>query len=218
MKKILLVALTVLASVCGPVSQAQTKQPEDGFDYKTLPAAQPTEPKGKIEVVEFFSYKCPHCNAFEPSMDAWIKKAPADVVVKHVPAKITDSWVPAQRLYYALEGLGKANELHSKVYYAIHIEKQQFENREQIADWAEKQGIDRKKFLDMYNSFSVETKVNQANKLAISYKIDGVPTLVVGGRYVTAPSMVSTMPGSPMTSSLIVTDYLVDKVRKSGKL
>ncbi|MDP2449837.1 MAG: thiol:disulfide interchange protein DsbA/DsbL [Polaromonas sp.] len=191
-------------------AQAPAPAPRAGTDFLVLDKPAPVEaPVGKVEVVEFFWYSCPHCNTFEPALDEWIKKAPKDVAVRRVPIAFRPDFEPQQRLYYVLEAMNKVDELHKKVFYAIHVEKQMLNTPDLIAAWAEKQGLNKAKFLETYNSFSVATKARKATQLQDAYKIDGVPALGVAGRYFTSGSMAQTM-----GRALLVTDYLIAQVRK----
>ena len=191
-------------------AQAQGGAPQNGTDYLTLDKRAPVEaPAGKVEVVEFFWYSCPHCNRFEPALEAWIKKAPKDVVVRRVPVSFRADFEPQQRLYYVLEGMNKVEELHKKVFYAIHAEKQMLNTPELVAAWAEKQGINKAKFVEMYNSFSVATKARKATQLQDAYKVDGVPALGVAGRFYTSGELAKNM-----DRALVVTDHLVTLARK----
>jgi thiol:disulfide interchange protein DsbA len=193
------------------LAQAQAKAFKDGEDYLTLDKPAPTEsPAGKVEVVEFFWYSCPHCNAFEPQLEAWIKQAPKDVSVRRVPVSFRPDFEPQQRLYYVLEAMGKVEELHKKVFYAIHMDKQALNTPELVAAWAEKQGLNKAKFVEMYNSFSITTKARKATQLQDLYKVDGVPALGVAGRYYTSGSLAQTMP-----RALQVTDFLIGQSRKA---
>ena len=207
------VAAATLSSTMGlsTAAQAQGAPPKEGTDYLLLDKVSTTEaPAGKIEVVEFFWYSCPHCNQFEPQFDAWAKKAPKDAVIRRVPIAFQPSFEPQQRLYYVLEAMGKIEELHKKVFYAIHIEKQALNTAELIAAWAEKQGLNKAKFMETYNSFVVSTKTRKATLLQDAYKVDGVPALGVAGRYYTSGSMAGTM-----ERALVVTDYLMGLARKT---
>ena len=187
------------------------KKPEDGTDYRLLDKRVAVEaPAGKIEVVEFFWYSCPHCNAFEPRLEAWSKKLPADVVLRRVPVAFRDDFVPQQRLFYALEAMGKLPELHAKVFNAIHAEKQHIDKEATILAWVAKNGVDQAKFQETYNSFSVSTKARRAAQLQDAYKVEGVPALGIAGRYYTD----GTMAGN-MDRALQVTDFLVADARKS---
>ncbi|MDI1271700.1 MAG: thiol:disulfide interchange protein DsbA/DsbL [Polaromonas sp.] len=191
-------------------ARAQAPAPRAGTDFLVLDKPAPVEaPAGKVEVVEFFWYSCPHCNTFEPALEEWIKKAPKDVAVRRVPIAFRPDFEPQQRLYYVLEAMNKVDELHKKVFYAIHVEKQMLNTPDLIAAWAEKQGLNKAKFLETYNSFSVATKARKATQLQDAYKIDGVPALGVAGRYFTSGSMAQTM-----GRALLVTDYLIAQVRK----
>jgi thiol:disulfide interchange protein DsbA len=189
---------------------AQAQAPKEGSDYLVLEKRAPVEaPAGKVEVVEFFWYSCPHCNRFEPALEEWIKKAPKDVVVRRVPIAFRPDFEPQQRLYYVLEAMNKVQELHKKVFAAIHAEKQLLNTPDLIAAWVEKQGINKAKFLELYNSFSIATKARKATQLQEAYKIDGVPALGVAGRFYTSGSIAKTM-----ERALVVTDHLINEVRK----
>jgi thiol:disulfide interchange protein DsbA len=186
-------------------------KPEDGREFKTLDKKVPTEaPSGKVEVVEFFWYSCPHCNAFEPQLEGWVKKLPADVSFRRVPVAFRDDFVPQQRLFYTLEAMGKVDELHRKVFNAIHVEKQPTAKEDQILAWAEKNGLDKAKFKEIYNSFSVQAKTRKASQLQEAFQVEGVPALGIAGRWYTDGSMAGNMP-----RALQVTDYLVAEARKS---
>jgi thiol:disulfide interchange protein DsbA len=184
--------------------------PRAGTDFLVLDKPAPVEaPTGKIEVVEFFWYSCPHCNRFEPALEEWIKKAPKDVMVRRVPVSFRPDFEPQQRLYYVLEAMNKVDELHKKVFLAIHGEKQLLNTAELVATWAEKQGINKAKFLEMYNSFGIATKARKATQLQDAYKVDGVPALGVAGRFYTSGELAKNM-----DRALQVTDYLVIQARK----
>ena len=209
-------AATVAAATLGatmalsPAARAQAKSFQEGTDYLLLDKIAGTEaPTGKIEVVEFFWYSCPHCNHFEPQLEGWIKKLPKDVYVRRVPVSFRPDFEPQQRLFYVLESMGKVDELHKKVFYAIHVEKQSLTTADQVAAWAEKQGINKAKFVEAYNSFPIATKTRKATLLQDAYKVDGVPALGVAGRYFTSGSVAQTM-----ERALLVTDYLVGLARK----
>jgi thiol:disulfide interchange protein DsbA len=185
------------------------KKPEDGREYKTLDKAVPVEVgAGKIEVVEFFWYSCPHCNAFEPQLEAWSKKLPPDVVLRRVPVAFRDDFVPQQRLYYTLEAMGKVDEMQSKVFRTIHVDKQPIAKEDQIVAWAEKNGLDKAKFQEIYNSFSVQTKARKATQLQNAFQVEGVPALGIAGRWYTDGSLAGNM-----GRALQVTDFLVAEAR-----
>jgi protein dithiol oxidoreductase (disulfide-forming) len=205
-------AATGAAALCRvPSVQAQTPRPfQDGVDFLTLDKRAPADAgAGKIEVVEFFWYSCPHCNAFEPKLEAWVKNLPKDVVVRRVPVGFREEFVPQQRLFYALEAMGKLPELHAKVFYAIHVEKQALNTQAAIGAWIEKQGLDKAKFDALYSSFSISTKTRKATQLQDEFKVDGVPALGIAGRFYTSGSVAQTM-----DRALTVTDFLIEQVRK----
>ena len=191
-------------------AQAQGKPLTEGIDYLRLDKPAPVEAAvGQVEVVEFFWYSCPHCNVFEPQLEAWIKKAPKDVVVRRVPVSFRPDFEPQQRLYYVLEALGKVDTLHKKVFYAIHVEKQALNTADLVATWAEKQGISKAKFTELYNSFPVNLKARKATQLQEAFKVQGVPSLGIAGRFYTDGSLASNM-----ESALAVSEYLIGQVRK----
>lgn len=198
------------AGLAWPGLALAQRRPEDGKDYRTLDKKAPVEaPAGKIEVVEFFWYSCPHCNAFEPMLSAWVKKLPADVSFRRVPVAFRDDFVPQQRLYYTLEAMGKVDELHAKVFHAIHVERQATNREDTILAFAQKNGLDRARFQELYNSFSVSTKARRAKQLQDQYEVDGVPAMGVAGRFYTD----GTLTGN-MDRVLQVVDYLVGEVRR----
>ena len=186
---------------------------QEGAEYIALDKRVSTDaPAGKIEVLEFFWYNCPHCNAFEPALEAWIKKLPSDVVVKRVPVAFRDDFEPQQRLFYALETMGKIPELHAKVFYAIHAEKQSLGSFEAISAWAQKQGLDKAKFEAAYQSFGAASKSKKAKLLQDQYKVQGVPALGIAGRFYTSGAMTATM-----DKALQVTDFLLAEIRKENQ-
>ena len=201
-------ALLAGSTVLSP-AQAQVQKPEPGTDYLVLDKKAAVEASaGKIEVVEFFWYNCPHCNAFESTLEAWIKRVPKDLSVRRVPVGFRDEFVPQQRLYYALEAMDLLDKLHAKVFAAIHAEKQQLNKGEAIADWVAKQGVDRAKFMERYNDFSTASKAGKATQLQNVYRVEGVPALGVAGRFYTDGTLARNMP-----RALQIVDYLVAEVR-----
>lgn len=194
-------------------AHAQAKAFQGGTDYLVLDKPAVTEaPAGQVEVVEFFWYNCPHCNSFEPMFDGWTKTAPKDVTVRRVPVAFRADFEPQQRLYFVLEALGKVEELHKKVFNAIHVEKQVLNTADQIGAWVEKQGIAKAKFTELYNSFAVMTKVRKSTQLQNAYGVDGVPSLGIHGRYFTSGTQAGTL-----QRALQVTDFLIGQVRGKAK-
>lgn len=206
-------ALTGLALTSPLAALAQSKPPADGADFISLDQAAPTEGgPGKVDVVEFFWYSCPHCNSFEPLLEAWLTKLPKNVHFRRVPVMFRPTFEPQQRLFYVLEAMGRLPELHKKVFYAIHVEKQTLDSVDQVANWVAKQGVDKAKFLEQYNSFPVVTKARRATQLQEQYKVDGVPSLGIAGKYFTSGSLAGNM-----QRALQVTDYLVAQASKGAK-
>ena len=192
-----------------PRAYAQAAKPEAGVDYMVLDKKVSVEAAaGKIEVVEFFWYNCPHCNAFEPALDAWVGRLPKDVAMRRVPVGFRDEFVPQQRLFYTLESMGLLDKLHPRVFSAVHVEKQDLTRGEGIATWVAKQGVDKAKFMEQFNSFSVATKATRATQLQNSYRVEGVPAMGVAGRFYTDGTMAKSMP-----RALQVVDFLVAEVR-----
>jgi thiol:disulfide interchange protein DsbA len=191
-------------------AMAQAKPPVAGTDYLVLEKPAPVEaPAGKIEVIEFFWYSCPHCNVFEPALATWIKKAPKDVAVRRVPVAFRDDFVPQQRLYYALEAMGLVDKLHGRVFTAIHAEKLSLNTAEAIATWVVKQGVDKAKFMEQYNSFAVATKATKGTQLQNAYKVEGVPAIGVAGRFYTDGTFAKSM-----DRALVIAEFLAAEIRK----
>lgn len=200
------------SAVSPGLALAQAKPPVAGTDYMVLDKRAAVEaPAGKIEVVEFFWYSCPHCNAFEPTLNAWIKGVPKDVSVRRVPVAFRDDFVPQQRLFHALEAMGLLDKLHGQVFAAIHLDKQKLARGDEIGDWVGKQGVDKAKFMEQYNSFSVSTKATRGAQLQNAYRVEGVPALGVAGRFYTDGSLARSM-----ERALQVVEFLTGEVR-SGR-
>ena len=201
------------AAVMGQATLSQAQgTPTEGKDYVRLSQPLPAAAGGKIEVAEFFWYGCPHCNDFEPMLDGWAKKLPADVSFRRVPVAFRDEpFGSHQRIYYALEAMGQVDALHRKVFYAIHNDRAKLDKPADIAAFMAKNGLDSAKFLDVFNSFSVQTKARQAKQLSESYKIDGVPAMGIHGRYYTSGSLAGSN-----DRALAVADFLIQRARKGG--
>jgi thiol:disulfide interchange protein DsbA len=160
----------------------------EGFNYTVVKPVQPTgAPAGKVEVIEFFGYWCPHCSEFEPTMSDWSKRNDAKVSMVYVPVPLQfrASESGFQKLYYTLDVMGKEKELRRKVFTSIHNDQSLPFTADlgTMATWAEKNGLDKKKFIDTFNSFTVTSKVNRANQMATAYGVTGVPMLGIGGKF-----------------------------------
>ena len=183
-----------------------------GKDYTPITPVQPTDDAAKIEVLEFFSYGCPHCSDFHPLISAWAAKQPGDVVFKRVPVSFgRAAWANAAKLYYTLEATGDLAKLDGDVFKAIHNDRTNLFDEKAILEWVTKKGVDPKKFSETFNSFGVMSKVKRGDQLAQSYKISGVPAVAVDGKYLVG--------GQSFGEVLGTADKLIAKARseKPGK-
>ncbi len=190
------------------IAQAQTA----GKDYIPITPAQPTENPAKIEVLEFFSYGCPHCGDLNPLLGPWAAKQGADVVVKKVPVSFgRAAWNNIARLYYALEITGDLERLDAEVFRAVHGQRTNLFDERNIKEWVARKGVDPKKFADAFNSFGVNSKVRRGDQLSQAYKIEGVPALAIDGKYLVG--------GKSLEEMLSNADKLIAKARgeKAGK-
>jgi len=201
---LLVVAGAALALVAGGAS-AELVQ---GKNYDRIKNPQPTESGKKIEVLEFFSYGCPHCAELEPILDAWLAKLPPDVDFHRVPVAFQDRWVPLGKIYYTLDVMDEERKLSPDVFQAIHQRGIPMWNDKAMLDWAASKGLDRKKFEDTFNSFAIQGKMNRARQLAQAYNIQSVPTVVIDGKFVTSSDRVGTHAAMPAAI-----DELIAKAR-----
>jgi protein dithiol oxidoreductase (disulfide-forming) len=176
--------LAVLAVVAGAPARAQPAQPVAGHEYRQLATPQPTTSPGKIEVLEFFSYGCPHCNEFYPLLNAWLAKQPKDVVLRREAVGFgRPLWVNFARAYYALKTTGDLAKLEGALFHALHEEQLPLTDERSLADWVGKQGGNADKFTAAYTSFGVNNQTVQADTMAQAYTIEGIPALIIDGRY-----------------------------------
>ena len=160
----------------------------EGRQYLRLNPPQP-QPAGKIEVLEFFLYTCPHCYAFDPALREWQKQLPPDVVFRRVHGGFNAVTKLLQRLYFTLDAMGLLTALHERVFAAIHVEHVDVSSEDDVYKLMGRFGVDVAKFKQTYSSFGVQSKCLAANKTSENYHVDSVPTVVVGGRFVTSPAM-----------------------------
>ncbi|MGS0741836.1 thiol:disulfide interchange protein DsbA/DsbL [Glaciimonas sp. GG7] len=186
------IGLSLSLGLVAASAGASPANPVAGTDYKVLETPQATDSGKKVEVTEFFWYSCPHCSALEPTLEAWVAKQGNKIDFKRVPISFDPRFLPQQKLYYTLEAMDQVPGIHKKVFEAIHAQRQRLDTDATIVDFAVKQGLDKAKFTDVYNSFSVQTKATRATQLQNAYKIDGVPMIAIDGRFMTAPSIVGT--------------------------
>lgn len=179
--------------------------------YTELKPPLPTDAQGKIEVLEFFWYECPHCYELEPVLEKWIARLPKDVEFRRIPATFNERWNISARVFYTLESMGLLQKLHKPLFDAIHKDRLRVTDERQLTDWLQRQGVDIAKFQAAYRSFAVESKLKRTQQLVAASKIDGVPALLIDGRYlVAAGGVVGTH--ERMTQ---IADALIEQSRKS---
>lgn len=205
MRRLLPVTAALLAALSFPLL-AQPAALVEGNQYLRLKVPQPVESGKKIEVIEFFSYGCPHCKDLEPFLQTWLKTLPADVQFRRVPVMFQDRWVPLAKIFYTLDALGEDVRLSPEVFAALHDRGVTLWQDKTFFDWVATKGVDRKKAEDMYNSFGIGGKVNRARAAAQAYQVQSVPLVVVDGKFVT--NRVSSHSAMPA-----VIDALIAKAR-----
>ena len=207
----ILAAMLLMMGMSLLVTYSARAEIVEGRDYTTLSHPQPADEKS-IEVMEFFWYGCPHCYELHPRIKAWLKRMPSDVSFRYVPAVFRANWIPGAKTFYGLEALGLRDKLHDKVYDAIHVDKVDLTKDEILFDWIAKQGVDRQKFIDAYNSFAVQNQVTRTTRMSKDYALSGVPAVVVDGKYLTSGRM-----GSTPDDTIRTMEELIEKVRKERK-
>jgi len=160
-----------------------------GKDYALVDFPQATTDPKRVEVLELFFYGCPHCFELEPLLVAWTKKLPRHAYFRRMPAIFNDGWVPMAKAFYAAEALGVTEKLHADLFNAIHLQGINLNNRDNLLRFVAGRGVDAGKFGAAYDSFGVQNKVKQARDLTGAYGIQGVPSLIVDGKYRTSSSM-----------------------------
>jgi thiol:disulfide interchange protein DsbA len=207
--------LLIAAALAPCATHAQSpKAPQEMKDFVPVRPPQPTENANKIEVLEFFQYTCPHCASYDPVLSNWRKTLPADVEYRRNPIAWDQTTAPHVRIYYTLEALKKTEEIHPKVFRAIQVDRRPLLKPDEIADFMASNGIDRKAWLDTFNSFTVNARANRATQVWKAYRVDGTPSMAVDGKWLTAPSMAGSREGS-----LTVLDHLIARARseRQGK-
>lgn len=194
--------LSIALFLAVPAAQAQLVA---GRDYTVIEPAQATDDPARIEIVEFFSYACPHCNDLNPLIHKWAARLPQDVAFKRVPVSFNPFYELMARLFYALETTGDLARLDAPLFSAIHEKGLKLINEKSIADWATSQGVDAMKFSDAWRSFSVNSKTKRADQMARNHRIQGVPAIVVDGRYLIG--------GKSLQELLALTDKVIEKRR-----
>jgi thiol:disulfide interchange protein DsbA len=204
--------LVLAAAALPALALAQTgTAPVEGTQYLPVRPPQPTESGGRVEVLEFFQYSCPHCARFTPDLDAWTKRQGSAIDYKRVPINWDGSTLPHTKIYFTLEQLGRL-DLHDKVFRAIQVDRRKLADPNEIADFMAAQGIDRKQWLDNFNSFSVNTKTARAGQVWRAYKIEGTPAVAIDGRY-----MVQLQREGPGATLAIMDALVVRAQKEKGK-
>jgi thiol:disulfide interchange protein DsbA len=217
-RRLFCTALLGLAAGMSSLS-AFAADPQAGSQYLVLPSPQPTDTGKQIEVIEFFAYYCPHCYAFEPALEAWVKKQGDNIVFKRVHVPRDASVLPQQRLFYTLDAMGLLNQYHQKVFDAMHQQHLRLSSDEQVFDWVAQNGIDRAKFIDTYRSFGIQAKLRRASAMMDAYGVDRWPLVVIDGRFITSPSHAGagapegTTEAQQQQAALQVMDFLVTKAK-----
>jgi thiol:disulfide interchange protein DsbA len=216
MRRLLLAA--ALLGLAGTI-QAAPAMPKDGVEYRTLPAAQRTDAGNKVEVIEFFAYYCPHCNAFEPLLAEWVRKQGAQIVFKRVHVPRDAGVLPQQRLFYTLAAMGLLERYHDTVFAAMHRERLRLNTDELVFAWAAGAGIDRARFVDTYRSAAVQEQVQRANASMRAYQVDHWPLVAIDGRFLTSAALANEAITAERNetqqhqAALQVMDYLVAKAK-----
>jgi thiol:disulfide interchange protein DsbA len=183
---------------------------KEGTHYVRLAQPAPVGASaGKIEVLEFFWYGCPHCHELEPALDEWVRKLPAEVAFRRVPVGFAAVHETHQRLFYTLEAMGKLDALHRKIFAAIHLQRQRLDREGDQATFVGAQGVDAAQFSKLWRDATITGKVQQAKRLVDAYKIDGVPAIGVHGRFYTAGSL-----AGDNKRALQVADFLIQQAKR----
>ncbi len=197
---------TLFAGLFLVAGVAVAKPFEEGIQYIAIQPQPAVGTGDKVEVIEFFWYGCPHCNDFEPTVTKWAAGLPDNVTFVQVPVMFGGAADLHAQVYYALEGMGELERVHSKLFHVINVEKRKLRTRAAVDEFLEANGVDMDKYREAMNSFAVAAKVNRARALMRRYGIRGVPALVVDGRYRSGSGFRSYQ---EMTE---VVDHVVDKV------
>lgn len=218
LNKFVAALLMTSAGLVAGSALASPTMPQNTVEYRVLTRPQPTESGKKIEVTEFFGYFCPHCNALEPLIEDWVKKQGDNIVFKRVHVNF-HNLVSQQKLYFSLEAMGKVDEYHVKAFNAYHIDRNRLATDADVMNFVAKSGLDKQKFNDVYNSFSIQSRLARASQIMEAYGVDAVPMIAIDGRYVTSPAQaVATMgrvtEDTQNRAVLQVMDFLITKVQK----
>jgi thiol:disulfide interchange protein DsbA len=213
-RRTLLLALpsVPLAVASGALLAQEPPRARQNIEYRLIEPPQPVDTGDRIEVIDFFWYGCPYCNQLVPFLEAWTKNKPSDVTVRRIPAILKDSWAPHARIYFALELLNEADRLHHRVFHSYHVEELHMSKPDVVEQWAVKNGLDKRRWVDAYFSPEVDGKIARAARAMKLYQVEGTPSLAVDGRYITSGSMAPSIKGM-----VVVLDDLVRIARDRRK-
>ena len=216
--------LTAAALSAALSANASPADPKNGVEYKTLAAPQPVDTGKKVEIIEFFDYACPHCAAFDESLNAWVKKQGDNIVFKRMHISRAGTDLPQEKMFFTLEAMGVLTpELHSKAFKEIHVNRNPLRRDEQVFEFIAKQGIDKQKFIDTYRGFGVAGRVRKSTAMMDAYNVDAGPMLAVDGKYMTSPTMADAGVNAAKTEADLhgevtqVLDVLVAKAKAEKK-
>jgi thiol:disulfide interchange protein DsbA len=205
-------------------ASASPADPKNGVEYKTLAAPQPVDTGKKVEIIEFFDYACPHCAAFDESLNAWVKKQGDNIVFKRMHISRPGTDLPQEKMFFTLEAMGVLTpELHTKAFNEIHVNRNRLNRDEQVFEFIAKQGIDKQKFIDTYRGFGVAGRVRKSIAMMDAYNVDSWPLLAVDGKYLTSPTMADAGVNAAKTEADLhgevsqVLDVLVVKAKAEKK-
>lgn len=213
--RLLLAAVALMAGTTGVFAA----EPKNGVDYSTLDTPARTNTGKKIDVVEFFLYSCPHCHALDPFLNEWVKKQGDHIAFRRVHMSFSGPGDPQAHAYATLEAMGQLGAMHDKIFRAIHVERNRLNTDAALLDFAVKNGIDKVKYLEFFNSFSVQTKMKSSAQLIKTYKLESAPSIVIAGRYLTSPSQAGRPGQSELQSqqaTLQVMDALLAKAQSEN--
>jgi thiol:disulfide interchange protein DsbA len=211
MRRTFLIGFSLWLAAAFPLLSGAQLRAGQGFLELSLP--QPTSDPDRIVVTEFFSYQCPHCYSFFPVLNDWVSRLPDDVVFERVADSIgNSSWVPITRAFYALQSMGRIDDLDTALFHAIHTEGLRLFDKESIADWLETEGIDKAEFIEVYDSFSVTIAVRNADRRSVTHRINSIPTIVVDGRFV-----VAIVDDGVFESQLAAVNRLIGRIRSERR-
>lgn len=211
------------AGMVAATAFASPTDPKAGVEYMVLAQPQPVQAIGKkVEVIEFFMYHCPACNALEPTISSWAKRQGENISFRRVHMPATGPNDPEAHLHLTLEAMGLSEQMSARVFHAMHVQRVRLNREEVIFDWIPKQGIDKAKFMSFWNSFGVKTKLRRVPQILNAYKVESVPTVIVDGRYMTSPAIVGAATSGangPVTATSFtqVLDALVNKAKATKK-